>query len=159
MFSLTSRDEKTWLRMSPGVRSFRSSFLQRTFFNQPEVSTTSDSKVRTQIVVFMVFGDLWLLFTKKNVTLAGYAESTIKKNNLDQCQTVACRRCDRQTDRQACRQTNGTDQYALRKVEDFRKVIIIGYFKLYIAFCLWPWPLTFDFDLDLWPLNLTFIHR
>ena len=68
MFSLTSRDEKTWLRMSPGVRSFRSGFRQRTFCNQPEVSTTSDSKVMTQIVVFMFFGDidldLWPIFKK-----------------------------------------------------------------------------------------------
>ena len=154
MFSLTSRDEKTWLRMSPGVRSFRSGFRQRTFFNQPEISTTSDSKVMTQIVVFMVFGDLdldlWLLFTKKKCNVSWVCRIHDKKNNLDRCQTVACRRCDRQTDRQTCRQTNGTDQYTLRKVEDFRKVIIIGYFKFYIAFCLWPWPLTFDFDFDLW---------
>ena len=40
--SLTSRDEKTWLRTSSGVRYFRSGFRQRTFCNQLEVSTTSD---------------------------------------------------------------------------------------------------------------------
>ena len=85
MFSLTSRDEKTWLRMSPGVRSFRSGFRHRTFFNQPEVSTTSDSKVMTQIVVFMVFGDLdldlWLLFTKKKICIdmLGMPNLLIKK--------------------------------------------------------------------------------
>ena len=37
----------------------------------------------TQIVVFMVFGDLdldlWPIFTKKNVELAGYAESTVTR--------------------------------------------------------------------------------
>ena len=110
MFSLTSHDEKTWLRMSPGVRSFRSGFRQRTFFNQPEISTTSDSKVMTQIVVFMVFGDLdldlWLLFTKKNVTLAGYAESTIKKIILIGAKLWPVGGVtDKQTDRHADRQT------------------------------------------------------
>ena len=40
--SLTSRDEKTWLRTSTGVRYFRSGFRQRTSCNQLEVSTTSD---------------------------------------------------------------------------------------------------------------------
>ena len=45
-----------------------------------------------------------------------------QKNNLDRCKTVACRRCDRQTDKQTDKRTNGTDQYTLRKVEDFRKV-------------------------------------
>ena len=109
MFSLTSRDQKTWLRMSPGVRSFRSGFRQRTFFNEPEVSTTSD--VMTQIVVFMVFGDLdldlWLLFTKqKNLTLAGYAESTIKKIILIGAKLWPVGGVtDKQTDRHADRQT------------------------------------------------------
>ena len=70
------------------------------------------------VVVFMFFGDLdldlWPIFTKKVVKLAGYAESTVKYN-LDRCKTVACRRCDRHTDKR-------TDQYTLRKVVDFRKV-------------------------------------
>ena len=39
--SLTSRDEKTWLRTSTGGY-FRSGFRQRTSCNQLEVSTTSD---------------------------------------------------------------------------------------------------------------------
>ena len=40
--SLTSRDEKTWLRTSSGLQYFRSGCRQRTFCNQLEVSTTSD---------------------------------------------------------------------------------------------------------------------
>ena len=115
-----------------------------------------------QIVVFMVFGDLdldlWLLFTKKKINVSWVCRIHDKKNNLDRCQTVACRRCDRQTDKR----TNGTDQYTLRKVEDFRKVIIIGYFKfcflpltLTLDLWLWPWPLTFELDLHS-TLNVKF---
>ena len=60
--SLTSQDEKTWLRTSTGVRYFRSGFRQRTFCNQLEVSTTSDSKVMAHYVFFMFGVILTLTF-------------------------------------------------------------------------------------------------
>ena len=53
LLSLTSRDEKTWLRTSTGVRYFRSGFRQRTFCNQLEVSTTYDANVMAHYVFFM----------------------------------------------------------------------------------------------------------
>ena len=56
--SLTSRDEKTWLRTSTGVRYFRSGFRQRTFCNQLEVSMTSDSKLWL-IMCFSCLGWSW----------------------------------------------------------------------------------------------------
>ena len=60
--SLTSLYEKTWLRTSTGVRYFRSGFRQRTFCNQLEVSTTSDSKVMAHYVFFMFGVILTLTF-------------------------------------------------------------------------------------------------
>ena len=57
----------------------------------------------------MVFGDLdldlWLLFTKKNVTLAGYAESTIKKILIGAKLWPVGGVTDRQTDLQTNGQT------------------------------------------------------
>ena len=60
--SLTSRDEKTWLHTSTGVRYFRSGFRQRTFCNQLEVSTTYDAKVMAHYVFFMFGVILTLTF-------------------------------------------------------------------------------------------------
>ena len=114
---------------------FECGFLPGTFCDQPEVSTTSDSKVMTQIVVFMFFGDLDLdLFgrylQKQKCKVSWVCRIYCKKKNLDRCKTVACRRCDRQTDRQTVltnilcenalwafrKVTNRCDQYTLRKV-------------------------------------------
>ena len=55
---LTSCDAKTLRHASWWLRHFWYIFWQGTFWNQPEVSTTSGSKVMAQIVVFRVFGDL-----------------------------------------------------------------------------------------------------
>ena len=52
-FYLTSRDAKTLRHASWGLRHFWLVFWQGTFWNQPEVSTTSGSKVMAQIVVFV----------------------------------------------------------------------------------------------------------
>ena len=50
---LTSCDAKTLHHASWGLRHFWYIFWQGTFWNQPEVSTTSGSKVMAQIVVFV----------------------------------------------------------------------------------------------------------
>ena len=52
VFYLTSRDAKTLRHASWGLRHLLL-FWQGTFWNQPEVSTTSVSKVTPQIVVFV----------------------------------------------------------------------------------------------------------
>ena len=59
---LTSRDAKTLRHASWGLRHFWEVFWQGTFWNQPEVSTTSGSKVMAQIVVFMYSVTLTLTF-------------------------------------------------------------------------------------------------
>ena len=52
MFSLTSRSAKTWRRRSKRRIACRSAIIQGTFSNQPEVSTTSGSKVMAHYVKF-----------------------------------------------------------------------------------------------------------
>ena len=98
------------------------------FYKEPEVSTTSDSKVMTQIVVFMVFGDLdldiWPIFTKKKCKVSWVCRIYGNKIILIGAKLWPVGGVtDKQTDKQTDRQTNGTDQYTLRKVVDFRKVM------------------------------------
>ena len=81
--SLTSRDEKTWLRTSTGVKKyFRSGFRQRTFCNQLEVSTTYDAKVMAHYVFFMFGVILTLTFDlSRSLFLCGVTKfGTLMRN-------------------------------------------------------------------------------
>ena len=59
---MTSCDAKTLRHASWGLRHFWWIFWQVTFWNQPEVSTTSGSKVMAQIVVFVFSVTLTLTY-------------------------------------------------------------------------------------------------
>ena len=68
---------------STGVRYFRSGFRQRTFCNQLEVSTTSDSKVMAHYVFFM-FGVILTLTVDLSRSLCGVnIYPLVSKKNIE----------------------------------------------------------------------------
>ena len=85
--SLTSRDEKTWLRTSTGVQVqyFRSGFRQRTFCNQLEVSTTYDPNAMAHYVFFMFGVILTLTFDlSRSLFLCGVnIEQLVSTQNIE----------------------------------------------------------------------------
>ena len=95
-----SRDAKTVRRTSNRRPRHECGFLLGTFCDQPEVKFKSYYSNSC----FHVFWWPWPwpladIYKKMSLTVNWVFRIYCKKN-LDRCKTVACRRCDRQTDRQ-----------------------------------------------------------
>ena len=137
MFSLTSRSAKTWRRRSKRRIACRSAIIQGTFSNQPEVSTTSGSKVMAHYVKFTKVVTLTLTlirFWPRNFARVLRVESICCQNfrkigpvlwPVERSRTD--KHTNNQTDRQTvvtnilcknlrfCKVTNRGDQYTLQK--------------------------------------------
>ena len=138
---LKSRDVQRWRLTSKQRLSCRSGILLGTFPNQPEVSTTSGSKVMADYVIFTKVVTLTLIFIRfspKNFARVLGTEY-ISCQNFRKIEPVVWpvhrsitdrqtdKQTDRQTDRQTavtnilcknlrfCKVTNRGDQYTLQK--------------------------------------------
>ena len=119
---LKSRDVQRWRLTSKQRLSCKSGILLGTFPNQPEVSTTSGSKVMADYVIFTKVVTLTLIFIRfspKN--LPGSLELSTSAVKISERLNQWCGlyivqlRTDRQTNKQTDRQTNRGDQYTLQK--------------------------------------------